>query len=205
MPLLRSLISTSFTGGVSRDTVTNTVYHTVGTVGGVLTGPDYQNHSDEILAAFDGSASDVFNGYADRNVDVRVYDMADALPRPERASSQMMRGGSLHSPPGLATVLSFYTARNIVGSRGRLFIGPIQTEAVGARPSDAVQNQVLNLGKALFNIGGENVAHVLYHPKAVPGHAAGSTDVINHYYVTDAFGYIHSRGVRPDSRIVSDH
>jgi hypothetical protein len=203
MALLRSLVTSFMTGDISRDYVTNTVYHTVGL--GVLTGPDYDNHAQEILDAFKGAAPDVFPVYQARNVDVKVYDMADAEPRPERSHKSATGNEGHVTPAELAVTLSYYADRNIQGSRGRIFIGPVHIADINYRPTDTVRAGVLKLGDALFNIGGENVAHVLYHPKTTPEHAAGSTSVINHYRVSDSWGVVHRRGQRPTGWQTSDH
>lgn len=208
MALVRSLITTWFTGDVSRDYCSHTVYHTIGT-GGILPDADYQNHANEILAAFRGGTDDAtFISYQGRNVEVRVYDMADAEPRPEKAVAQSLNTGQpLNGPGELAVVLSYICGRNIPGSRGRLFLGPFTFTAQGEgspskRPADTLRAMCLTVGHALFNIGGENVAHVLYHPKLTKsGHAAGSTQVVTSYNVADSWGIMHSRGLRPTNRL----
>jgi hypothetical protein len=207
MTLVRSLITHFFTGDVSRDYCSHTCYHTIGT-GGILPSADYQNHATEILAAFRGGTDDAaFTSYQGRNVQVRVYDMADAEPRPERGYAESMNTGQpANGPTELSVVLSCIAGRNIPGSRGRLFIGPftwtVAGESLAKRPGDPLRTMVLSIGHALFNIGGENVAHVLYHPKAnKSGAAAHSTQVITSYNVADAWGVVHSRGQRPTNRM----
>jgi len=208
MALLRSLVTTFFDNAVTRDYVTNTVYHTVGQGLGGLDPVDAQNHANEIRDAFSGTGSPAFTMYTDRHVQVRVYDMADAEPRPEIAYAEKIVAGS-HSgaPSELAVVLSYYTDRNIVGRRGRLFLGPLNgNQNVTWRVGDTLQQDAIHLGNLLFNIGGENVAHVLYHAKANHhGAAAGSSNVINHYWVGNSWGIVHSRGERVTSRVTANH
>lgn len=221
MALCRSIITNYFDGDVPRDYSTNTVYHDIGgeipLMGGG--GPDFQNHANELLAAFTGgSDSPDFGFYKGRHVEVRCYDMADPIrtaggdkiTRPERGYAAYT--GNTGDTPQLATelalVLSFYGDRNIAGLRGRLFVGPItaggaHTEGyLRYRPSDPQRVGVLSLGHALWNIGGSNVHHVIYHPKATKsGHAAGTYDIVHHYNVADSWGVIHSRGRRATSRM----
>ena len=73
-------------------------------------------------------------------------------------------------------------------------------QASGKRPSEDLRTGVLVLGHALFDIGGENVAHVLYHPKASAHHAAGTTSVITNYTASDSWGVQRRRGLRPTTR-----
>lgn len=224
MGLVRSLITTYFAGGISRDNCTNTVYHTVGWDMLALAGTDWQNHATEILALFNGTmpSRTGFALYKDRHIEVRCYDMSDAEPRPEKAFATNAHTGAEFgndSPTELAAVLSYYAGRNIPGLRGRLYIGPLQESLIttgGRKVSDTVRNMVIELGHGLFDIGGENVAHVLHHQgiktsaKGVSpatygptksGHAPGSTSVITDYSVSDAWGVQRRRGLRPTSRV----
>src|SRR5450755_3232613 len=164
MPTVRSLVTSFITGDVPRDYCSNTVHHTIAD-GVVWNDPDYQNHATEVLSAFTGGASDDpdFVTLAARNVQVRVYDLDDPEPRPERGyAAHVNNGGQKIAPSELAVVLSYYCGRNIPGKRGRLFIGPwagnLSGEFFQYRPTDPMRTSVLHLGHALFAVGGENVA-----------------------------------------------
>ena len=211
MALVRSLITTYFAGDLSRDKCSHTVYHTIGTLPIIGTAPSYQSHADEVLAAFVGGTDDAtFTSYVGRNVEVRCYDMADDRPRAEKAYAAHAptgTGATANGPTELAVVLSFWCGRNITGLRGRLFMGPFSFETTtdgtpGKAPAGPLMASVLTVGHALFNIGGENVAHVLFHPKDTKsGHAKGSSSVVSHYSVPNSWGVVHSRAQRPTARL----
>jgi hypothetical protein len=62
--------------------------------------------------------------------------------------------------------------------------------------------RVTHLGHGLFDIGGENVAHVLYHEHAnTAGAAAGSTSVITDYWCDDSWDVQRRRQLTPTSRV----
>ena len=208
MTVVRSLITNYQLGDLPRDKVSNTVYHEVDD-GGINPAVDYQSHAAEVLAAFVGGVDDpAFRLYQHRFVEVRCYDMADAKPRAEKAFATTAAPSSVQTlfPTELAVVLSFYCTRNIAGLRSHIFLGPLPTAFWAAgqdntRPNSDLVTNVLALGNALFNIGGENVKHVLRHPAATKsGHAAGSTDVVSDYNVADSWGIVHSRNLRLTQR-----
>jgi hypothetical protein len=209
MPIARSLVTNYSTGDLSRDKCTNVVYHSIGT-GLIDPAVDWTNHANEVLQAFVGGTDDTgFLAYNDRIVEVRTYDMADAEPRPEKSfvSVDNTSSGVQHGPPELAAVLSFYAGRNIPGLRSHIFIGPLKMSYIGeggagGRPHSDVMTMVLGLGNALYNIGGSNVGHVIRNPKATKsGHAAGDTHKVTEYSVSDSWGSVHSRNLRPTTRV----
>jgi hypothetical protein len=208
MSIIRSLVTHYKPGALPRDKFTNVVYHSDVEIP-VVTSTDWTNHATEVLQAFTGGTDDAyFTYYKDRIVEVRCYDMADSEPRAEKAfvSADLSSGAGPWAPPELAVVLSFFADRNIAGLRSHIFIGPLPVGAISAggsaeRPPDALINNVLTLGAALWNVGGANISHVIRHPKLTKsGHAAGSTNAVTDYSVANAWGAVHSRNLRPTMR-----
>jgi len=54
---------------------------------------------------------------------------------------------------------------------------------------------LLDLGHGLFDIGGENVAHVVWSP------TRRTTSVVQHYWVNDQWDTTRSRDVKETNRI----
>lgn len=199
MALLRSLVTLSCSDDVPKDFDTNTVYHTVGfNLGDPTGGADAVNHAEQIRDAFRD-----FPDYGGRHVDVKVYDMADAEPRPvvgHAASAAATQARSQLGPGEVALVLSFYSDRNLPRQRGRIYLGPFTgVHCSDGRPAGTLMSGAVALGDALFNIGGENVAHVI---RSVAGN---TTHVVHHYWCDDAWDTVRKRGLSPTSRVKSDH
>jgi hypothetical protein len=176
-----------------KDWTVNVVHHTVDT--GVIWGdPDYQNHANEVRDAFvNGHASDglpQFDLYTNRLVTVKCYDHGDAKPRPVKATSIHTPAGYFTGgwgPRSIALCLSYYGDRNLPSKRGRIFIGPWGKTALDEQPATNYMQQLVNLGHALFDVGGENVAHCVFSP------THGSVEVVQNYWCNDVWDVIHSR------------
>ena len=217
--LIRSIITSYQAGDVARDYVTNTVYHH-DSGGALYVGTDWTNHATEIMNLFCGLDTGYagFTLYNNRTVEVRCYDMADAEPRPEKAFVSHDGGVNDMGPAELGLVLSYYAGRNIVGLRGRLFIGPMGMPGAGVanwftrRPTTDMIGRIVTLGHGLFDIGGENISHVLHHQGLITsakgerpttygptktGHAPGTYDTVTDYRCADTWGVVHKRGLRP--------
>lgn len=105
---------------VSADKWVNTIY---------FDGVDPANYDAlalDVKAAF--FALPAFPLYSLFNGDVRVYDLADPKPRPERAFEAFVSGSPLAvtnmAPDQVALCLSYYSTRNLPRQRGRIYIGP---------------------------------------------------------------------------------
>jgi len=199
MPTLRSLVTNHCVDDIPSDYDTNTVYHTVGSVGGGILPVDAQNHADEILAAFKA-----FPAYGARILKVSVYDMADAKPRPVLATAVFNPSSPDHQstlgPRQVAVVLSFYADRNLPRQRGHIYLGPFGPgEGIGALRPGGIVGDAITLGDALFNIGGENVAHVVYSP------TGNTTHVVKNYWCDDSWDTQRRRKSLPTSRQRSSH
>jgi hypothetical protein len=214
MQLIRSEVTIECNGSVPRDMAVNTVYHTAQTS---LIDPatDWMNHANEVRDAFIGATGDdpLFVYYKTRRVTVKVYDMADPLPRPEKAVSMYTPGTSSWdtedklSPPQVALCLSFYGDQNTKNKRGRIYIGPFAGFSasagliLNARPTLAMMQNILQLGHALFDVGGENIAHVIHHglSKDFPTTPPAPT-VVQNYWVDDRWDTIRGRLSKATSR-----
>ena len=194
MSVVRSQVTVQVrSGDPLKDYTVNVVHHTIDT--GIVWGdPDYQNHANQVRDAFvNGHASDgfpVFGVYTNRVVTVKVYALADAEPRPVKAISvhtpAVMESAQL-GPRSIALCLSFYSDRNLPSTRGRIYIGPWLNSAMGEVPAVNFQQELLNLGHALFDVGGENVSHTVWSP------THQSTSVVKHYWCNDVWDVVHSR------------
>lgn len=201
MPLARAEVTMSKSGDVPRDWCTNTVYHTIGT--GLLDPTaDWQNHANElagVFSGFSGTHGD-FSLYGHNDVTVKVYDMADAEPRAPKAIATQNPisppDPSSEGPSQVAICLAYFCGRNLKHLRGRIFLGPLLASDInGYRPMDATLAQALVLAHNLFDIGGENVAHVLYRPKT------HDTAVVTDYWAEDAWHIQRRRGRRSTKRV----
>ena len=171
MPTVFSLVTTFLSTDKLEDYCTNTVWHTIGEN---IFDPstDYQNHANEIRDLFAGNDSAHPQGgrfYHGRHIRVIVYDLADAKPRPERAvalySPATEDSFTIYGPHQVACVLSFYGTRNLPRQRGRIYVGPVSRADQAVTVQSDFTGAILELGHGLFDIGGENVAHVVHRDR----------------------------------------
>jgi hypothetical protein len=173
VPLIRSEVTMTANGDIPADASVNIVYHNNTNITGILD-VGWQSHADEVRDAFSGASSDdpAFTVYSSRKIQVKCYDMADAKPRPVRATSNFVPSGAWElaeslAPRQVALCLSYFAGRNLPATRGRIYIGPfVNPESV---PSVTHQSMVLDLGSALFNVGGANVHWQQYSDKGNVG------------------------------------
>jgi hypothetical protein len=183
MTTIRSEIVTFFPTDAPADYCTNTVWHDSGTnVFDPAT--DFQNHANELRDLFTGQDTDhpEFNQYHGRHVTVKCYDWADPKPRPVRGMATYVPSSpdsaGLIGPRQVAVVLSYYGTRNLVHQRGHIYIGPLYTSEMGPNPDNGQLIQpIIALGHGLFDIGGENVAHVVHSEKL------DTNTVVQNYWV----------------------
>lgn len=167
MPTLYTLVTTNVISDVPADYDTNTVWHNIqDSIWDPSTG--YQNHANEIRDLFSGqdATHNLFQEYAGRTMKVTVYDIADPLPRPERAVAMYTPSAPIHQndlgPRQVALVLAFYGTRNLPSQRGHIYIGPYTGDKTSTVIPDAPTiAAAIDLGHGLFDIGGEDVAHIV--------------------------------------------
>jgi hypothetical protein len=211
--ILEAQVTVSCVDDVPRDFATNTVHFHINS--SWISGPTgYTTLAGEVLSAFSGQTSDpaaAFGYYIDRNIQVKLFDLGDtgseASPRvPHAVVNYTPTGGAvsrgLMAPGQIAAVLSFYGTSNTVGKRGRIYIGPFEHATPnGPQMNGTLVTNLLKLGPLLFNVGGENVAHVIFHPKATAsGDAAGSYTVVQNYWVANEWATVRRRAVRATAR-----
>lgn len=201
MTIVRSEIIHHASDDTPADYCTHTVHHTVdNTI--VWGGPDYQNHANELRDLFSGV---LVNGisfplYSERHIEVRCYDLADAKPRPIKGRAEYIpttyHERADYGPSQVALVLSFYADRNIKSHRGHIYIGPHRASATGlASPDSTLMDALIHLGHGLFDIGGENVAHVVYSRKL------NNTQVIKTYWADNRWDTQRRRLPKATSRV----
>jgi hypothetical protein len=194
MALIRTqIVQTVRQADPARDACVNDVWHTVdNTI--IWGGPDYQNHANEIRDLFSGQAAGhgaTFRVYSGRGLLVKVYNFADPKPRPIRAQATYTpttwEVAGL-GPREIASCLSYYgTNKGIATQRGRIYIGPFAASAMAETVPQAYQDELIDLGHGLFDIGGENVAHVVHSHKLL------TDTVVQNYWVNDLWDHMSSR------------
>lgn len=207
MALIRTILTMQAHGELSRDAMVNTVYHNIGTVLPDGSDINYNNHAMEVgklWAGQDPTYPGVATGPTLCQVTARVYNMADphtkGHPRPERGFWQSADPGSPVQSllRQQALCLSFYATRNLARQRGRVYIGPwfSPTNATEYAPSGAM-SQVLANGHGLFDIGGENVAHVVYshvtQPDGPNGVSGDSPWIVTDYWADNSWDIVRRR------------
>jgi hypothetical protein len=186
----------------SRDYVVSNVWHNVEDTAIWDPSTDYQNHANEIRDLFSGQASgsgSSFTLYVPRGITVKVYEWTDPKPRLPRAIATYTPtswGTPSLAPREVACCLSFYaTNPSIKTQRGRIYIGPWNMSQLAEFVPTAELNMVLDLGHGLFDIGGENVKHVVHSRKL------GSDATVQHYWVNDLWDTMRSRETREGNRV----
>ena len=200
MPLIRSqIVQIVRPSDPPRDYCVNAVYHTIA-AGGFDPSVDYQNHANEMRDLFGGQATgsgSTFHIYLQRDLIVKVYDMADAKPRPIRATAiytPAVHESAALGPREVSVCLSYYGTRNLPRERGRIFIGPIQLSNLAETVPSAIRDELVDLGHGLFDIGGENVAHVVHSP------TANTDTVVQNYWCNDLWDTMRSREEKEGAR-----
>lgn len=133
-------------------------------------------------------------------LNVRMYDMSDAKPRPIKAEFTVEPGPiDSTGPREVALCLSYYADRNLPRQRGRIYLGPFAPGALnGPRPSMALMEVVRSLGNGLAEIGGEDVSWRIYSPTADENHH------IRHIWVNDEWDTIRARQLDETQRITAN-
>lgn len=201
MPTVFTEVTTNIAGEVPADFATNTVWHTIGTnLFDPATG--YQSHCDEVARLFAGSdpTHGLFKQYAGRIVTAKVYDFADPVPRPEKAVSIINPAAPIHEndlgPRQVALVLAFYGQRNLKSQRGHIYIGPLlSTWTSEVMPETGFMQQLIDLGHGLFDIGGEDVAHVIH------SRVHNSNVVVANYWVDNRWDTVRKRLPKATNRL----
>lgn len=184
---------------IERDWLSHTVYHHHSDVIGPLTPFDPAGHATNVVNAFTHGTGTgaMFSQYQTCKITARVYNMSDAKPRPvlaEYTYTPTTFGGVSRGPREVAVALRYYGDRNLVGTRGRLFIGNVLMSQLGETVGSVLRSQLLNLGTALGAIGSVETSWVLASTKGIP---IGTTGYVWHdiknIWVNDLWQHMDSR------------
>ena len=201
----RTEVTLYFTGDTPRDYITNTVYHAVVGKPAFASG-DYQTLAQAMATLWaNGNSSYSVPNWAGLNIVANTYDMADATPRPERGHATAGTGAASRGSyisANLCGVLSFYSGRNIPGSRGRLYLSPLQSTDCVMPLNVNTANSLLHLGHGIYAAAGPGTfEHVIWHPKTTKTATAGTYSPVTTYWVGNEFGQQHRRQQRSTSRV----
>lgn len=164
MALLRAQISSGRPGGLAQDRCVNVVYLEAG-AGFVFDTPNYEKLADDLLGIFAGPGN-LSLVLSNADTEVRIYDMADAIPRPVKAiRSKTFVPSGPSGPREVACCLSFYAGRNLPTNRGRIYCGPFTQSEMTMRPPPGLRSEVIALGRYLSALGGANIDWVQYSQK----------------------------------------
>lgn len=193
MSKIRVQVITRRQTDLARDHIVNTVHFddfNIDPTGGT----NWKAFADDVKAVFQNRSGVPF-GYG---VETKVYDMADAKPRPVKASSPWAQGlagfSSEFAPREVALCLSYFSERNLPRFRGRIYLGP--WAAAPERPTSAQIAAVKALSTGLEGIGGPDVDWGLWSP------TRAAFSKITAGWVDDEWDTIRSRGLRATSRNV---
>lgn len=201
MTLVRSqIIQTVRQADVPRDYCVNDVYHQIAT-GIVWGGADFQNHANEIRDLFAGkntTSGATFQTYSGRGLTVKCYDMADPKPRQIKGQATYVPTTwqvAALGPREIACCLSYYgTNPGIPSQRGRIYIGPFTSSLMTEVIDPTIRNQLTDLGHGLFDIGGQNVKHVVHSPTKM------TDTTVQNYWVNDLWDVIRKREQKEQAR-----
>ncbi len=191
MSKIRVQVITRTAGALAVDHVVNTVHFddfNVDPTGGT----NWQAFADDVRDAFTGR----FGTPAGWGVETKVYNMADAKPRPIKAvgAFQMGNGTGGSAPREVALCLSYFSERNLPRFRGRLYIGPWRADFMAERPTVGMRDALANLAAALGGIGGPDVDWGLWSP------TRNAFSKITAGWVDDEWDTVRSRGLRATTR-----
>lgn len=185
---VRMLVNYRAPTDLPKDSITNTLYFQWDS----FTIVDVQNAVDDLYAIY--AALTWCTG---SRLEIRAYDMDDAEPRPIIAQKTGQVAGTLNwGNREPAVCLSYYAERNLPRQRGRIYCGPFSSGNQDARPTN-VQTPVLNLGKALAGLGGENVSWRV--------HSVKDNDFlhIRNIWVDNSWDVVRKRGLAGTSRLTA--
>jgi len=193
MSKIRAQVVTRRATHLAIDHIVNTVYFDDFNLPGG-NGTDWQAMANDVRGVFNGRDF-LPNGYG---TEVKVYNMADAEPRPIKATAPWVEtpqsGFSSEAPREVALCLSYYSERNLPRFRGRLYIGPFYGAAL--RPTLGFINSVKALATGLANVGGPDVDWGLWSP------TRSAFSKITNGWVDDEWDTVRSRGLKANSRSV---
>lgn len=185
---------------VPRDFCTNT--WSVNTGSSTVTAANWQALSDA-FKTFYSAASGSHTLYYTNGISVKVYDRADAKPRPEKAFSNYTPGSwmtTVPMPRQIALCCSFYAGRNLKRSRGRVYLPVNGNWSTGDIPSATTMNNALQFGVQL------NALIQALTPSwfiTVHSDVDNMDYVVDHFWVNDVYDTQRRRDRKETTRVHS--
>lgn len=191
MPFIRCQVAIQTPEALARDDIVNTFYLDQGAP---FLSVDYQSLADDIAELW---ATYRVYPVTVNQVEVRLYDMADAKPREIKGQATApLPGTAGGGPREVACCLSYYRQRNLKRQRGRMFLGPFRGIEMNIRPDSDLRNSVQVLAEGLQALGGPDVDWVQYSP------TAGVHGPVTDWWCDDEWDTVRSRGLRATVRTV---
>lgn len=182
------------------DACTNSLYFKVGPgftnpTGGV----NEQAIADDLWAAFSGNNS-FGNGH--NQLEVRIYSLEDATPRPIRAFKKAAITRPAAGAREVALCLSFKGEGTSPRAKGRIYAGPFESSALVARPSSTVRNALIAAATAFAGIGGPDIDWCVFSPTTYTATQSygDAFKPVQAAWVDDAWDTQRSRGLAPSAR-----
>jgi hypothetical protein len=191
MSKIRVQVITRRATDLAADHIVNTVHFDDFNVS--VDGTDWQAFANDVREVFRTGRGGFPAGYG---IETKVYNMADAMPRPIKATGAWQQGASSspdHVPREVALCLSYYSERNLPRFRGRIFIGPWMFAA--ERPNDSQRTGLMTLATQLGAVGGIDVDWGLWSP------TRAAFSKITNVWVDDEWDTIRSRGKKATNRM----
>ncbi len=192
MSKIRVQVITRRANDLAIDHIVNTVYFDDFNVDPTA-GTNWQAFADQVKTAFKNRIS-LGGSYG---VETRCYDMADAKPRPIKATSAWQQNTDSTAPMApreVSLCLSYYSERNVPRFRGRIYIGPFTMAYIAERPGTGVIGTLSTLATGLRDVGGLDVDWLLYSP------TRNAFSKVTNTWIDDEWDTVRSRGRRALSR-----
>jgi hypothetical protein len=193
MSKVRVQVITRTAGALAVDHIVNTVYFDDFNVDPTA-GTDWQAFANSVRDAFLARGGLPFL----YGVETKVYNQADAKPRPVKAFGNFVLGSAGSGGPvgvrEVALCLSYFSERNIPRFRGRIYVGPWQSGFMTERPNASAIAALTGLATALQGIGGPDVDWGLWSP------TRAAFSKVTAGWVDDEWDTQRSRGRRPTTR-----
>lgn len=203
----RTIVTVQYsTADPEKDWLSHTVYHHHSDEVGALGPFDPVGHATNVANAFHNGtgAGSPFDSYQNMKITARVYDMSQAKPRPvlgEFVITPTTWSSATLAPREVAVPLRYYAARNLVGLRGRLFIGFQLVSNMGEFVGTVLANKILNLGTALAAVGGVQTSWVFASSLGtLIGTTGFSFHDITNIWVNDQWASVKSREAAEQTR-----
>jgi hypothetical protein len=162
---------------------------------GVLPGddPTYATLANDLATGLNGWGT----GSANRQLTVKLYDLADTEPRRPKATKVLNTGLASASsyPREVCLCLSFFGGNNLPQNRGRLYIPMWATGgSAGLRPDAAQRTKAGDLVPVLAGLGGVDIDWIVWSP------TRNAATKVTNWFVDDEWDTQRRRGLRPTTR-----